>query len=61
VRLEKSVLTAPFAARIGARMADPGQTAAAGQTVLVLFRCRARPRPGRPAAGTGGGLAVGDA
>lgn len=37
VRLEKSVLTAPFAARIGARLADPGQTAAAGQPVLVLF------------------------
>jgi RND family efflux transporter MFP subunit len=36
VRLEKSVLLAPFEARIGARMADPGQTAAAGQTVLVL-------------------------
>lgn len=37
VRLEKSVLTAPFAARIGARTTDPGQTVAAGQTVLVLF------------------------
>jgi len=37
VQLDKSVLTAPFAARIGARMADPGQTAAVGQTVLVLF------------------------
>ena len=60
VRLEKSVLTAPFAARIGARMADPGQTAAAGQTVLVLFDA-ARPRPRGPAAGTGAGLAVGDA
>lgn len=49
VRLEKSVLTAPFAARIGARMADPGQTAAAGQTVLVLFdTAPARARVGLP-------------
>ena len=37
VRLEKSVLTAPFAAQIGARLVDPGQTAAGGQAVLVLF------------------------
>ena len=37
VALEKSVLVAPFDARIGARLADPGQTAAPGQTVLVLF------------------------
>lgn len=37
VQLEKSVLTAPFAARIGARLADPGQTVAAGQSALVLF------------------------
>jgi RND family efflux transporter MFP subunit len=37
VRREKSVLSAPFAARVGTRMADPGQTVAAGQTVLVLF------------------------
>ena len=36
VQLEKSVLTAPFPARIGARLADPGQTAAAGAPVLVL-------------------------
>lgn len=36
VQLEKSVLRAPFAARIGARLADPGQTVAAGQPVLVL-------------------------
>ena len=49
VRLDKSVLTAPFAARIGARMADPGQTAAAGQTVLVLFdTAPARARVGLP-------------
>ncbi|NKX45780.1 efflux RND transporter periplasmic adaptor subunit [Roseicyclus persicicus] len=37
VQLRKSVLTAPFAARVGARLADPGQTVGAGQTVLVLF------------------------
>ncbi len=37
VRLEKSVLTAPFRARIGARLADPGQTVGVGQTVMVLF------------------------
>jgi RND family efflux transporter MFP subunit len=49
VRLEKSVLTAPFSARIGARMADPGQTVAAGQTVLVLFdTAPARARIGLP-------------
>lgn len=49
VRLEKSVLTAPFAARIGARLADPGQTAAAGQPVLVLFDAApARARIGLP-------------
>lgn len=49
VRLEKSVLTAPYPARIGARMADPGQTAAAGQTVLVLFDTEpARARVGLP-------------
>ena len=49
VRLEKSVLTAPFAARIGERLADPGQTAAAGQTVLVLFDAApARLRVGLP-------------
>lgn len=49
VRLEKSVLTAPFAARIGARLADPGQTAAAGQPVLVLFEAApARARIGLP-------------
>lgn len=49
VRLEKSVLTAPYDARIGARMADPGQTAAAGQSVLVLFDAApARARVGLP-------------
>jgi len=37
VQIAKSVLTAPFAARIGARLADPGQTVAAGQNLLVLF------------------------
>ncbi|MDP5083995.1 MAG: efflux RND transporter periplasmic adaptor subunit [Yoonia sp.] len=61
VRLEKSVLTAPFAARIGARMADPGQTAAAGQTVLVLFDAApARARIGLPPE-LAEGLSVGDA
>jgi membrane fusion protein, multidrug efflux system len=60
VRLEKSVLTAPFAARIGARLADPGQTAAAGQTVLVLFEAApARARVGLPPE-LAAGLAVGD-
>ena len=37
VRLDKSVLTAPFAARIGARLAEPGQTVSAGQPVLTLL------------------------
>lgn len=60
VRLEKSVLTAPYAARIGARLADPGQTAAAGQTVLVLFDANpARARVGLPT-DLVTGLAVGD-
>ncbi len=59
VRLEKSVLTAPWPARIGARMADPGQTAAAGQTVLVLFDAApARARVGLPPE-LAAGLAVG--
>jgi RND family efflux transporter MFP subunit len=49
VRLEKSVLITPFAARIGARLADPGQTVAAGQSVLVLFDAApARARIGLP-------------
>jgi len=60
VRLEKSVLTAPYPARIGARMADPGQTAAAGQTVLVLFATGpARARIGLPP-DLAAGLATGD-
>jgi len=60
VRLEKSVLTAPYSARIGARMADPGQTAAAGQTALVLFdTAPARARVGLPPE-MASGLAVGD-
>ncbi|MGP9790389.1 efflux RND transporter periplasmic adaptor subunit [Roseinatronobacter sp. NSM] len=59
VRLEKSVLTAPYPARIGARMADPGQTAAAGQTVLALFDTQpARARVGLPPE-LAAGLAVG--
>jgi membrane fusion protein, multidrug efflux system len=60
VRLEKSVLTAPYAARIGARLADPGQTAAAGQTFLVLFdTAPARARVGLPPE-LAAGLIVGD-
>ncbi|MGY6548653.1 MAG: efflux RND transporter periplasmic adaptor subunit [Roseinatronobacter sp.] len=60
VRLDKSVLTAPHPARIGARLADPGQTAAAGQTVLVLFDAApARARVGLPPE-LAAGLAVGD-
>ncbi len=59
VRLEKSVLIAPYPARIGARMADPGQTAAAGQAVLVLFDTSpARARVGLPPE-LAAGLAVG--
>ncbi|WP_296643592.1 efflux RND transporter periplasmic adaptor subunit [Roseinatronobacter sp.] len=60
VRLEKSVLIAPYPAHIGARRADPGQTAAAGQTVLVLFDAApARARVGLPPE-LAAGLAVGD-
>ncbi len=60
VRLEKSVLTAPYPARIGARMADSGQTAAAGQTVFVLFDTEpARARVGLPPE-MAAGLAAGD-
>ncbi len=43
------MLTAPYPARIGVRLADPGQTAAAGQAVLVLFDTEpARARVGLP-------------
>ena len=60
VRLDKSVLTAPYPARIGARMADPGQTAAAGQTVVVLFDTEpARARVGLPPE-LAAGLVAGD-
>ena len=49
VRLKKSVLTAPFAARIGASGIDEGQTVMAGQRVLVLFdQGPARARVGLP-------------
>lgn len=49
VQIDKSMLTAPFAARIGARLADPGQTVAAGQTALVLYDAApARARVGLP-------------
>jgi RND family efflux transporter MFP subunit len=37
VRLDKSRLIAPFDAIIGPRLADPGQTVAAGTPVLTLF------------------------
>lgn len=60
VRLDKSVLTAPYPARIGARMADPGQTAAAGQTVVVIFDTEpARARVGLPPE-LAAGLVAGD-
>jgi RND family efflux transporter MFP subunit len=51
VQINKSVLTAPFDARIGARRADAGQTVAAGQSVLMLFDAApARARIGLPPA-----------
>jgi membrane fusion protein, multidrug efflux system len=60
VRVDKSVLTAPFSARVGARLADPGQTTAAGQAVLVLFDAApARARVGLPP-DLAAGLAVSD-
>ncbi|MEM7597324.1 MAG: efflux RND transporter periplasmic adaptor subunit [Pseudomonadota bacterium] len=50
VRLDKSVLRAPFAGRIGARMADLGQTVGAGTPVLsVLEEAAPRLRVGLPA------------
>jgi RND family efflux transporter MFP subunit len=61
VRLDKSVLVAPFAARIGARLADPGQTLAAGQRVLVLFHAGpAQARIGLPP-DLAAALTIGDA
>ncbi|PWK59151.1 efflux RND transporter periplasmic adaptor subunit [Roseicyclus mahoneyensis] len=61
VRLDQSVLTAPFAARVGARLADPGQTVAPGERVLVLFDAApARARIGLPP-DLAAGLSVGDA
>lgn len=60
VRLGQSVLVAPFAARVGARIADPGQTVAAGQPVLVLFDAGpAQVRVGLPPQ-LAAGLAAGD-
>ncbi|WP_256212364.1 efflux RND transporter periplasmic adaptor subunit [Loktanella sp. DSM 29012] len=60
VRQEKSVLTAPYAARIGARLADVVQTVAAGQTALVLYdTAPARARIGLPP-DLATGLKVGD-
>lgn len=61
VRADKSVLVAPFAARVGARLADPGQTAATGQPVLVLFdTAPLQARVGLPP-DLAAGLASGDA
>lgn len=61
VRLAKSVLVAPFAARIGARLADPGQTLTSGQPVLVLFDAGpAEARVGLPP-DLAAGLTAGDA
>nr|MCU0901841.1 efflux RND transporter periplasmic adaptor subunit [Cypionkella sp.] len=61
VRRDKSVLVAPFAARIGTRLADPGQTVAGGQPVLVLFDAGpAQARVGLPP-DLAAGLTAGDA
>jgi RND family efflux transporter MFP subunit len=61
VRQDKSVLVAPFAARIGARLADPGQTVAAGLPLLVLFDAGpAQARVGLPP-DLATGLTAGDA
>jgi membrane fusion protein, multidrug efflux system len=60
LRIEKSVLRAPFAATVGARMADLGQTAAIGQPVMVLFdTAPARARIGLPP-DLAAGLTIGD-
>jgi membrane fusion protein, multidrug efflux system len=49
VQIEKSEVRAPFDARVGARLADPGQAVAAGQPVLRLFDAApARLRVGVP-------------
>lgn len=49
VQIEKAEVRAPFDAVVGARLADPGQTVAAGQTVLRLFEAGpARLRVGVP-------------
>jgi RND family efflux transporter MFP subunit len=37
IRLEKSVIRAPFSGRVGQLAADPGSTLAPGQTVMTLF------------------------
>lgn len=61
VRLAKSVLVAPFAARIGSRLVDPGQTVGVGQPVLVLFDAGpAQARVGLPP-DLAAGLTAGDA
>lgn len=49
VQIEKSEVRAPFDARVGARLADPGQAIAAGQPVLRLYDAApARLRVGVP-------------
>jgi RND family efflux transporter MFP subunit len=49
VQIEKSQVRAPFDARVGTRLADPGQAIAAGQPVLRLFDAApARLRVGVP-------------
>ncbi len=51
VRLEKSELRVPFDAVLGARLADPGQTVAAGQALVTLLEDTGpRLRVGLPAA-----------
>ena len=49
VQIDKSQVRAPFDARVGTRLADPGQAIAAGQPVLRLFDAApARLRVGVP-------------
>lgn len=61
VQIEKSEVRAPFDVRVGERVADPGQTVAAGQPVLRLFDAAPpRLRVGLPPH-LAAGLAEGDA
>ena len=41
IALDKSILRAPFPGEVGARVADPGQTVAAGSPVLTLLESSA--------------------